>query len=819
MSNGYTPNQLSATMPRQKIAHSSKSKKWQEQCVEAVCGMSTGRQLNGRSSWSRKQVNYDLVNSIISEDDFQHVLNPYGMAQDKVGAQPAQLQDYNLIANKLNLLKGEEMGRPFNWTVMSTNGEAVIEKDKKKKEMLMFVAQQKLAKELGIPLDQLKPPEGSEEGTPPPVEFSGVDDYARKSMTDVREQWGSDILNYLKHKEGLQLKFNEGWEHALIAAEEVYYIGIVNGEPKARVCNPLNCEFDRNPDNPNVEDGDWFREDRWMTTGQILDDYNEFLTDDQIKKLDTGDIRQSGNNQMFPGFGYSEKDMNQQEYGNGGSGNSNKASSTHHLVSEVCWKSMKKIGFVTYPDESDEEQEGMVDESFVLTTEMKESGYKVVWKWIPEVWKGTKIAESFYVGIMPMPNQARNMDNPSEVKLPYIGRVFNCTNSVQTSIVDLLKPYQYLYNIIWFRLEAEIAKAKGKKMIMDVAQIPKSEGMDMDKWMYYFDNVGIAFINSFEEGKEKFQGQTSGFNQFNAVDMALSQSVGQYINILGKVEQIADKIVGISPQREGGVQQNETVGGVDRAISQSNYVTEPWFYTHNEVKKKVLTQLLETAKFAYPDSKKLHYIVDDVQRIAATIDMEKFCDSDYGIFVTDSSKEHATFQKLEGLAQQALSTGTANLSDIIEVYRATSVSELTNIIRESEENKQQQDAQQAKQQQEMQTQMLQEQRTREDSTREFEAEQNQLDRENDIRKSVITSMGFDQDIQDNGVNDMVQAGNLALGELDSERKNLLEHKKVEATAQSQAKDRSLKQEEIKSKERMNKDNNRTALKNKVSGEK
>ena len=39
----------------------------------------------------------------------------------------------------------------------------------------------------------------------------------------------------------------------------------------------------------------------------------------------------------------------------------------------MSWKSMKKIGFLSFIDELGEEQEGIVDETFKLTPEMKAS--------------------------------------------------------------------------------------------------------------------------------------------------------------------------------------------------------------------------------------------------------------------------------------------------------------------------------------------------------------------------------------------------------------------------------------------------------------
>lgn len=806
----YQSNHLYAVLPPQKLSYNKKDKKWGENCVEAISSMGNTRYLNGRTSWGRKQANYDLVNSILNEEDYKYVMDPYGLGDNKVGAQPAKMRNINLIFNKLSLLKGEEMSRPFNFQVAAINGEALSEKEEVKKEILMEAVMARLSEQAGIPMSVSEDPNR-------PKQFSMMDKYINSTVKNIREHWGNDILNYLKHKEQMVLKFNEGWEHALVSAEEIYYVGIVNGEPKVRVCNPLNVEFDRNPDNPNIEDGDWFREDRWMTVGQILDEYGEYMSDDEVRKLDQGDLRQGLGNQMFPGFAYTQSDMNQ--YDRGSFSNRTRASSSHYLVTHVVWKSMKKIGFVDYLDENDQPQTSIVPEDFKLTPDMKAAGYQLEWRWIPEVWHGTKIAESFYVNIEPMPNVARYMDNPSEVKLPYIGRVYNCTNSVQTSLVDLLKPHQYLYNIIWFRLETELAKAKGKKMVMDIAMIPRSEGIDIDKWMYMFDNVGIAFINSFEEGKDKFQGQVSQFNQFQNIDMGLSQAVGQYINILSKIEQIMDKVCGITPQREGQVMATETKGGIEHSTQQSSAITEPWFYIHNENKRKVLTQLLETAKFAYPNKKKLHYIMDDVQRVSVEIDMEKFADSDYGVFVTNDPKQALILSKIESLVNQAIASGTASLTDAVKMFKATSIGELSDELEQSEEKKHEREMAQTQAQQQMQSEQIQAQAEEKQRDREHDDLQKQLDRENDVRVATIKSMSFDQDIQGTGANEVLEAGYLAVEQSKSANEAALKNLELSQNASEKEKDRRLKREEIASKERIEKLKAKTAMKNKTSGEK
>ena len=752
---------LEPVLPAQKIPNSQKTEEWGKQCIDGIISMGNAKLYNGRSTKYNKQVNYNLVNSIFDEQDFEYVLNPYGV-KDNVGGQPARLNNWNLITPKINLLKGEEIKRPFSFRVIGVNGEVVNEIEKKQQEKMLENFNLKLQSDLakqGIgeqPLD--------EQGNPvEPQQPEQIKKWINQSYQDVREQMANQVLEYLKHKERLELKFNEGYEHALIAAEEIYFVGLVAGQPSVRVVNPLYFDYDKNPDLKTIEDANWAREERWMSPGQILDEFGEYLTDDQVERIDKGLLGFNfSSNAMFPEFAYKSEDINpilrkqQTNYHN---------TSSHILVVTTVWKSMTKIGFLNYTDENGEKQSTIVEQGFKLTPELISVQATLEWRWIPEVWEGTKIGNDFYVNIGPRMNQHRSMDNPGSCKLPYVGRVYNNMNATATSLVDYLKPHQYLYNIIWYRMEHEIAKASGKKFVMDIAQIPRSQGIDMDKWIYYFNSVGIAFINSFEEGTEGSSvGKTSNFNQFTSVDMSLSQSMGQYINILSKIEQMAEDVSGITRQRQGQISTSETVGGVERSVAQSAAITEIFFYYHNEVKRQVLTQLLEEAKLAFYDSKKITYIVDDIYRHFIDVDGEKFNDSDYGVFLTNSSKDNAAFEAIKGLAQVALQTDKARLSDIITIYKSNSLSEVSNIIKQGEAEKQARDgqAQESQQQSAMQIeQMRQEAQERQFA---FEAEQNQLDRENKIQVEQLKALGFakETDVNQNQVPDVLEQGKLAL---------------------------------------------------------
>lgn len=768
--------------PPQAVSQKVKdTKKWQEANIDAILAMSGTDMLRGNQK-KRLQANYGLVNSFYDESDFNYVTKPYGVDGSQLNLnQPSKMRDYNLIVNKINLLKGEELSRPFNYSVIAVNGNAVSIKEKMIADMIRKVALKEFAEILG---ENGNPPEMGEEE---PQSLKEIEKWINHSVQDIRERWGNEQLKYLEYQLDLHNIFQGLWEHTLISSIEIGHVGIINGEPSVRVCNPLYCDWDRNPSNNNIQDGDWFREDRKMTIGQIIDEYGEYLTEAQVKDIDKYNLASQFTTEQPVGFAFPEEKANSF---------TEPTANNLYTVSTVTWKSLKKIGFLIDP--FNEEETVIVDEYFKLPDELKKQGVYIDWTWIPEVWQGTKIENSIYVNIAPLPYQGRSMDNPRHVQLPYIGKVHNATNTLPTSVVDLLKPFQYMYMITWFNLEKELNKAQGKKFVMDIAQIPRSEGIDMNKWMYMFSNMDIAFINSLEEGEKH---ETSNFNQFASIDMSMSQSVGQYISILGKIEQLVDKVIGITPQREGQTKASETASGTQAAISNSTYITEPWFYQHNIVKKNILTALLEVSKFAYQGKKKLNYIHNDITRIFQEIDMDKFSDSDYGVFITNSGKDKDVLVKLERMAESALSSGMVEFGSVVDVLKSNSISEISHTIKEAEVNKNAREQQAQQQQIEAQQQAQQAQQS-------FEAEQNQLDRENDLQVAAIKSSGFDKDVQDTGTVEAFDYAN-----------NAIEQSKINSDNINKEKDRQLKREEIKSKEKIEKERNKMLIKNKVVGEK
>lgn len=743
------PN-LIPTMPAQAIHSSKKTDEWAKQTMEAIESMSSAFKINGRTSSEHKQVNYNLLNNIFDPSDFKYVYDQQsiGLNYDKL---PAKIRNINLISDKIASLKGEELETPFEWTAIGIGGEILNTIEEKKNELLNNTVLKMVRQELGLE------PTVDEQGNQiPPEDPQRVVDNFRTSYRDKREIQANRLLEKLWEKLGLKEKFNLGWEHALISSEEFYYIGIIGGSPNVRVVNPLNFDYDKSPELIDVADADWAREERWLSVGQVIDELGEYLTEKEVKDLESGRLgNPSGESYFFNEFAYKPVDFKINLVNSSKSGNS---SGSYYRVADFAWKSRKKIGFVRQITEDGQLEEVIVDDTFKLSAEQINNGVTIEWLWINTVYKGTKVADSIFVNVEELPFQSRSIENPSECKLPYVGRVYNNVNAQAASFVDLLKPHQYLYNIIWYRLEDELAKAKGKAVIMDLAQLPKSEGMDITEWIHYLNNAGIMFINSFEEGTGENAGKTSAFNQFTEIDRAASAVIGQYISIIAKIEQLVDRISGISLQRQGNTTPSESATGVEQAVRNSSTITAPYFYKHDTVKKDVLTQLVGVCRVADSVGKKGRYFVDETYSEMVEIDGTEFADSDYGVFITNGAQHKKKLETINQGATMALQASSMQIKEFVSLINSNSFAEKRSVLEKGEAQSQERLMAVEKQKEEIVLKAEQERTKREMEKQSHVSAIAQLESDTKIAVAQINALGFaeDKDVNKDLIPDVLQ---------------------------------------------------------------
>lgn len=820
-------NLYNSAFPRQKLPLSKKGKKWQEDCVNYIIGegnVTSGG--NSTSYYGELQTYYNLYNSIFDEKDFKSITNPFKVEDGF----PATPHDFNIIRPKVDLLIGEETKRPLNFRVIRTSQEATSEMQEKEKQMILqYIEAAITAKMSPEEAQQFQEQLQSGEIMPP----EQIAKYMDKDYKDIVENTAYHSLTYLREKLDLDNEFIKGWKDGLVSGREIYYVGVLNAEPYAERVNPICFSYDKSPDLEFIEDGSWCCRKMRMPITEVYDRYYDKLEEKDLDKLEEMIGSTPGRNLGDR----SPVDMGIQLriYDNPifeGSGKS--------LVNvwHCCWKSFKKIFYVTTTDDAGQPQINIVDETYQPVG----NEVSIEPDWIIEVWEGYRAGSDLYFGIQPIEYQHVSIDNPNSQKLPYCGAIYSNTNSKPRSLVSILKPLQYMYIVLWYRLELAIARDKGKVVNMDITQIPKSMNISPAKWMHYLSSVGVNFINPYEEGWNipgREGGKPAQFNQITALDLTMSNVIAEYIQLMDKIEELAGTISGITQQREGAVSSSEMVGNVERSVVQSSHITEPLFWVHNQCKRRVLNMLLNTAKGAWEETgkQKLQYIFDNGERAFLDI-TPKFYYEDMDVFVSDTSKDLENIQKLQQLIQPAMQNG-ASLLEAAEILTNDNFNIIKQKLKDMQtrQEKIQQQQQEAEAQQQQQLQQMQNESKQQElmlQEAQMDLQRYQIDQDNQTKIAVAQINAYrgteELDQDQNGIPDPVEIGKQAIEQqkinqeaynkrYEAKQKREIEDQKIqlekdkmkhETELQKAKDDAAYEREKLKA---------RTALKNKTSGEK
>ena len=735
-------NSVTHKFPAQQLPLSAKGKKWRKECVDFACDHTFLTNANNRKSTYNKKINYDLVNGIIHMDDIENVLNPTKLRNDLI---PETIQHYPIINSKLNLLSGEEKKRLFDYRVIITDPTSISEASKRKADEVLRDLQQLIEAT-------------SETDEQYAQKLEELSQYYTYTWQDYREARSNKLLNQYNKENDFSTLFNDGFKDACAVGEECYICEIVSGEPTLEKLDPRIMTVIRSSNSNRIEDADMIILKDYWSPGKIIDTYYDSLTDADRKYIENiseqsvvGSTDEMGNwkeDTLVPVW--EQGNMTNEEYIAKifGRVEDISASQTYDAegnirVVRVFWKSRRKIKKVTsYDPMTGEEVINFYPETYVPNKTM---GEKEEVLWINEAWEGTKIGEKVYVNVRPRPIQYNRLSNPSRCHFGIIGSIYATNGDKPYSLVDMMKPYNYLYDVVHDRLNRAIAQNYGRLAKLDLAMIP--DGWKIEKWLYFARKDKLAIIDSFNEGKKgtatgKLAGSLNNASN-GVVDLEDINIIQQYINILELIKMEMSEVVGVTKQREGQVSNRETVGGVERATLQSSHITEWIFTRHENLKKRVLECFVETAKIAMKGrNKKFQYILPDFAQQLVEIDGDEFAEADYGIVVDSSQETQALSQKMEGMVQAALQNQMITFSTALKMFTSCSMAEKMRMIEKNEQELQQR--QQQAQQQQLQVQQQEAQLRAQTEQQKLEMENLLNERDNDT-KLTIAAMQAEKD--------------------------------------------------------------------------
>lgn len=694
-------------LPQQQLPMSKKTRAWRKQHLDWADARTFFNHAPVRNSVIHKKINYDLFNGKLHMQDLEVVLNPEHL-KEKTAA--SNIQHYPIINSKLQVLRGEESKRIFDFRVVVTNPNSISEIEDAKKTEVFQQLQQLMS-------DQSSSEEEFQQ------KLNKLNDYFTYEWQDMREVRANNLLTHYLKEYNMALMFNKGFMDAAIVGEEIYQCDIRGGEPIIEKVDPLKIRIFKSGYSNKVEDADIIIMEDYWSPGQVIDAYYDVLSKKDIAYIESApdNIAQADENgHQDDRAGFVNHHMiddvisGTDETGMGfyfdpfglfsdGAGDLLPFDTNGNVrVLRMYWKSRRKIKKVKkYDPETGEETFNFYPETYVINEAL---GEEEEIHYINEAWEGTKIGQEIYVNMRPRVIQYNRLTNPSRCHFGIVGSIYNLNDGKPYSLVDMMKPYNYLYDVIHDRLNKMMAKNWGKIITLDLAKVPKD--WKIDKWLYFAKKNNIAVIDSFKEGMVgaatgKLAGALNNASS-GVIDAELGNSIQMYINMLEFIKMEMSEVVGISRQREGQVSNRETVGGVERATLQSAHITEWIFALHDDVKKRALECFLETAKICLKGrSKKFSYILADGSQRIANIDGDEFAESDYGLVVDNSNGVQDLHQKLDMLAQAGLQNQMISFSTIMKLYGSSSLAEKQRLVENDERNIQERQSQQAQAEQQL----------------------------------------------------------------------------------------------------------------------
>lgn len=806
MSQSYpTKIQGFTNFPRQKLSDSKKNEDWYQQNLDYAENLLIDDD-GIRTSFENKRINSNLRANIINPKDFEKIINPDNLDLKTL---PANFQHIGIENSKINLLVGEYTKRKeeFKAYISSNDEEGISRKEKELKSQLDQRVNQIITSE-----------NTSEEEIE--KELQEFSKYATYSFQDIAEITANKILKYEHKKQNLNFLFTRTFEDLLIFGEQVVYCGVLGGEPVMRRVNPMNL-YTLGGNSMFTEDSDIIVEYGYSSVGQVIDDYWDELKDTDIEYLETGNATKDSMNtiglhrdiSIFDYYGEKEalQIFHPSEVGSRSSAGAYDTNGNVRVV-KVCWRSRRKIGKRKYYDEDGDEQFDYVDENY---TAKKELGEEVTWLWVNEWLEGTKIADNIYVQMRPLPYASKSLTNKSKGIPPYIGSL-NSTNDYKVqSLMDIMKPLAYSYDIAYYKRELEIATYKGSFAAINAAMVPS--GWEPEEWIRYITINKFGFLDpSNEILKGPSQGKSAGaFNTLTATSVNIGdpQAIQMYTNLLLDIEQTLGKLAGVTGAREGQIQNREAVGNVEREVAQTSHITEKWFSIDANFKKRALTKFLECCKYAYKKyPKSIQYLMDDMGAEMIQI-FDEFGSTEMDVHLSNASEDTMLYQKIEQLSQAAIQNGQARIGDLIEISKSESVQEIARKLANSAEKIAEEQRQQQQQEQKANQQIEQAKLQDKAQEREIEFKNNEEDRKVEYAKIAqkreeaqlkantdLTSKALDKDddLNNNGIDDEIDKKKAETEKQYKQRTTELKERELEEKIRSNKADEQLKQKQLSS---------------------
>lgn len=726
-----------ASPQRQKLPFSKKDKDWKKANVDYFaekCLVPNDYMLRL----------YQAANGELDSTDYNYITNPYSKASKpnaKLRSFPAKLRNYPIIPNIINLLLGEKRDRPIISAVTISNNDVVNIKKKEFEKLQKNYLQQTYINELnrqGIDTKQ---------DTQALPEYTKLVEDFEYNYNDMRVIYGQEAVDFFMQDLDIPEKFIEGFLDWLVVGSVFSVKDVQQEDLIYHIIKPYNVGYLADNSVQFIEDGQAACVRFNLSVSEFMDRFYDLIQEEGkseynkiLDYLDSPEMKNgsSEGKRMV----YTDEDMGSSTISGSIDLLANNVFSAEMVeVVYVNWQSWQEVYNIIRINPLGEQSEETVPSDYKIDEETEvqvSSKY-----WINQGWEGYKVDEKYYFGIRPIPLQRNKINKKSSNKLLINGRIKRVGDLRGLSTVEMLMPFQHLYNFGHYKLNLTVAKNKDKLLAMPMGLMPKKEGWDMATTMYHADATSILWID--DSNTQSLQ----TLNALKSIDLSLANYITFLYDYIRGVKTEAEELIGINSQRKGELKSSDGLGASQTAINRSSLITEQLFAEYDKFQETELNGLLDLSKIAWIHGKKASYISSDGRIAYLNIDKENesYASAEFGVRIVNSTKERDKYNKMVAFAEK-LATQGQPASVIAQILDSeTSFNKLVSKLKQIEklEKESQQAQEQAQQDHEMQMQQMQQQSLQEERDLAYY----KIDQDNITKKEVAlinsdtTLMGAD----------------------------------------------------------------------------
>jgi hypothetical protein len=790
-----------------------------------------------RRNARRLMKNYKLAKGIIDKTDYI-VEEDNEMADlidtlTKEDESALELKFYPIIPNVVNVLCNEFSKRSSRIMFRAVDDISYNEMLEAKRQMVEDVlvqqAQMKMMTQMMQQGVDFESEEAQQAMAPETLKtLPEIESFFKKDYRSMIEEWATHQMSVDEERFKMQELEERAFRDMLITDREFWHFNMKEDDYELELWNPLLTFYHKSPDIRYISQGNWVGKMDMMSVSDVIDKYGWMMNQEQLEALEAiYPVRSAGYavqgyqndgtyydptrshewNTQMPSLAYRQfTSLYDTKFGTGDivewilsdSEDTIDFGKSHLLrVSQIYWKSQRKVGHLTKITEEGETIQEVISEEYKITdkpmyntTVYKDKskdnlifGEHIDWIWINETWGGIKIGPNrpafwgmnnpgginpIYLGLNGgkpgrIPFQFKGDTTLYGCKLPVEGAVFGDRNTRSISLVDLMKPYQIGYNIVNNQIADILVDELGTVIMLDQNSLPRhSMGEDWGK-----NNLAKAYV-----AMKNFQmlpldtsitntENALNFQHYQVLNLEQTNRLLSRVNLAGYFKNQAFETIGLNPQRMGQTIAQQTATGVEQAMNASYAQTEQYFIQHSDNLMPRVHQMRTDLAQYYHSNKpniRLQYITGSDEKVNFEMNGTDFLMRDLNIFCTTKTNSRAVMEQLKQLAISNNTMG-ASIYDLGNVIKSESIAELTGVLKSAEEKTNAQKQAEMQQQQQMQQEMLESQERQRQMDLQFRAEQADLDRQTQLTVAEIRSAGYGAgvDINQNQMSDYQDA--------------------------------------------------------------